>query len=86
MSKNSQDKYYEIGVMRGKSLIAEYVTTLPIIKGEGLVHEKLMQFMYKNHGEGIVILWNKKNGKLPNDNRQKIKIRIPAEPTLKYNR
>jgi len=86
MSKNSQDKYYEIGVMRGKTLIAEYVTTLPIIKGDNRVHDKLMQFMYKNHGEGIIVLWNKKEGKLPNDNRLKINIRIPAEPVLKYNR
>ena len=86
MSKNSQNKqYYEIGVMWGGTLIAEYVTTLPIIKGENMIHEKIMQFVHKNHGDGVFVLWNKKMGKLPNDSRPRINIRIPSQ-ILKYNR
>ena len=87
MSKNSQNNYYyEVGVFDGKKLICEYVTTLPIVRRNGLIHDKLMNLMEKEHGQGVLVLYNKKEGKLPNDQRPVIDIDIPMEPTLNYNR
>lgn len=87
MSKNSQNNYYyEVGVFNGSDLIYEYVTTLPIVRQNGLVHDKLMNLIKKEHGDGVLVLFNKKEGNLPNDNRPIIDINLPPEPTLNYNK
>lgn len=87
MSKNSQNKfYYELGVTRNGELIEEYVTDLPIIRKGGIVYEKFMNFIKELHGNNIVVLWNKRSGSLPKDNRLRIDIEVPAEVELKYNK
>lgn len=88
MSKNIQNDYhYEIGVFDDKfELVCEYVTSLPIIKGNGIVQDKLMDFIKKEHGSNIVVLYNKKEGALLKDNRPVIDIEVPTEPTLNYNK
>lgn len=87
MSKNSQNKfYYELGVTRNGELIEEYVTDLPIIRKGGVVYEKFMNFIKELHGNNIVVLWNKKSGSLPKDNRLRIDIEVSAEVELKYNK
>lgn len=88
MSKNIQnDYYYEVCVIdRNSNIIQEYVTPLPIVKGNGLVQDKLIKLMKEKHGSNIVILYNKKEGTLPNDHRPVIDIEIPIEPTLNYNK
>ena len=80
MSKNIQnDYYYEVCVIdRNSNIIQEYVTPLPIVK--------LIKLMKEKHGSNIVILYNKKEGTLPNDHRPVIDIEIPIEPTLNYNK
>lgn len=86
MSKNSQNKfYYELGVTQNGKLIEEYVTDLPIMKGE-VVYERFVDFIKKLHGDNILILWNKKTGSLPKDNRLQIDIEVPTEVELKYNK
>jgi hypothetical protein len=62
------------------------VTAVNVIKNDTIVHEKLMNLMRNTHGDDILVVWNKKSGSLPKDNRSVIKIKIPAEPELKYNR
>lgn len=89
MSKSSQNKvYYEIGIVNQSdyNMIDELVTRANIIKKEGIVHEKFMNFMYNTYGKDIIVLWNMKNGRIPNDHRSEIKIRIPKEPELKFNK
>ncbi len=87
MSKNSQDNfYYEIGVTRNGNLIKEYVTKLPIIQGDSLVHNSIVGYLKKLHGYDVVLLLNKKNGNLPKDSRPIIDIEIPKAPELKYNK
>ncbi len=88
MLKNCQNKeYYEIGIfsISQKRIVKEYVTELPIIE-RGVVHTLLMKFLYQENPGNIMVLLNKKNGNLPNDNRGVIKINIPSKPTFKYNR
>ena len=87
MSKNSQIKfYYELGVTQNGKLIEEYVTDLPIIRKGEVVYERFVDFIKKLHGDNILILWNKKTGSLPKDNRLRIDIEVPAEVELKYNK
>jgi hypothetical protein len=88
MSKNSQNSiYYEIGVVNRKGeLLEEYVTDLPIVSKGSVVYEKFANFVRKLHGGDILILWNKRDGSLPNDNRPRIDIELPRETELKYNR
>ena len=88
MSKNIQnDYYYEVCVIdRNSNIIQEYVTPLPIVKGNGLVQDKLIKLMKENHGNDILVLFNKNHGNLPEDNRPIIDIEIPIEPTLNYNK
>lgn len=87
MSKNSQIKfYYELGVTQNGKLIEEYVTDLPIIRKGEVVYERFVDFIKKLHGNNILILWNKKMGSLPKDNRLRIDIEVPTEVELKYNK
>ena len=87
MSKNSQIKfYYELGVTQNGKLIEEYVTDLPIIRKGEVMYERFVDFIKKLHGDNILILWNKKTGSLPKDNRLRIDIEVPAEVELKYNK
>lgn len=87
MSKNSQNKfYYELGVTRNGELIEEYVTNLPIIRKGEVMYEKFVDFIKGLHGNDIVVLWNKKSGTPPKDNRLIIDIEVPAEVELKYNK
>jgi len=87
MSKNSQIKfYYELGVTQNGKLIEEYVTDLPIIRKGEIVYERFVDFIKKLHGDNILILWNKKMGSLPKDNRLRIDIEVPVEVELKYNK
>lgn len=87
MSKNSQNKfYYELGVTQNGKLIEEYVTDLPIIRKGEVMYERFVDFIKKLHGDNILILWNKKTGSLPKDNRLRIDIEVPAEVELKYNK
>lgn len=88
MSKNIQnDYYYEVCVIdRNSNIIQEYVTPLPIVKGNGLVQDKLINLMKETHGNDILVLFNKNRGNLPKDNRSVIDIEIPIEPTLNYNK
>jgi hypothetical protein len=88
MSKSCQNKfYYEIGVVGRKGeLLEEYVTDLPIVSKGSVVYEKFANFVRKLHGNDILIIWNKRDGSLPNDNRPKIDIELPREVELKYNR
>ena len=88
MSKNYQNKeYYEIGIfsISQKRIVKEYVTELHIVEG-GVVHALLMKFLYRENPGNIMVLLNKRNGNLPNDNRDVIKINIPSKPVFKYNR
>lgn len=86
MSKNTQNRYYEIGVFspQVKKLLAEYVTNLHILKSDARIHDKLMDLLYEEHGKNIVVLWNLKKGSLPDDNRSIIKVRLSEEPKLEY--
>ena len=88
MSKNIQnDYYYEICVInRNSNIIQEYVTPLPIVKGNGIVQDKLIKLMKEKHGDDIFVLFNKKDGNPPVDNRPIINIELPQEPTLNYNK
>jgi len=88
MSKNYQDKeYYEIGIfsISQKHIMKEYVTELPIVDG-CVVESRLMKLLYDENPGDMIVLLNKKNGNLPNDNRDVIKIDIPSKPVFKYNR
>lgn len=88
MLKNIQtDYYYEIGVIdRNNDIIQEYVTPLPIDKGNGLIQDKLIKLIKEKHGGDVFVLFNKKDGEMPNDNRPIIDIILPSEPTLNYNK
>ena len=88
MSKNIQNKnYYEIGVfsLYDTSPIHTYTTRLPITIGDGIIYNEIMDFLYKEHNKDIIVLWNEKHGELPN-NIDEIKIEIPDQQKIKYNR
>jgi len=88
MLKNFQDnEYYEIGIFSipQKRIVKEYVTELHIAEG-GVVHAQLMKFLYRENPGSVMILLNRRDGNLPNDNRDVIKINIPSKPAFKYNR
>jgi len=88
MSKNYQNnEYYEIGIFSipQKCIVKEYVTELHIVEGE-VIHAQLMNFLHQENPGNIIVLLNKRNGNLPNDNRDVIKINIPSKPVFKYNR
>lgn len=88
MSKNCQNnEYYEIGIFSipQKRIVKEYVTELPIVK-DVTIHTLLMKFLYQENPGDIMVLFNKRSGKLPNDDRDVIKINIPSKPVFKYNR
>lgn len=86
---NKNKYYYEIGVIKANdpksTIIAEYVTALPIIK-YGIAHNKFVDYLHDLHGDNILILMNKKEGKMPKDSRLVIDINIPKTQKLKYNR
>lgn len=87
MSKNSQNKfYYEIGVTRGGELLEEYTTELPVIRKGNIIDEKLISLLKKVHGNDICVLYNKKNGIIPDDDRSRIDIAVPSESKLNYNK
>ena len=89
MSKSSQNNfYYEVAVYSSdlKEVVAEYVTRLPIIKKGHWIHEKLTNLLKIEHGENIMVLWNKKYGEMPKNNLSVIDVNIPDEPELNYNK
>jgi len=85
MSKNGQNKFhYEIGVVRDGKIIEEYVTDLSIIEMDNIINERFARFIRSLHGNDVVILWNRKEGDLPDDKRPRINIEIPEKTNLKY--
>ena len=82
-----QPTYYELGIfsINDKQLIKKYITKVHFMMYDNkIIHEMLMNFLYKEHGKGVIVLWNERIGEPPRD-IDEIKLEIP-EQILNYNK
>ena len=76
--------YYQIGILDGFTCdeIRQVVTKAPLFNQKVL--DKVVALLEEQFGKDIVIVWNRKDGEMPN-NIDTIKVQH-EEPNLKYNR